>query len=277
MECTPVKYSSREYSASVQSANEMAERLGIYVIDRYNSQASKYLLEYNREKTKLHDAITQISEKTIDFNITAYRQERRRLLKPPPPPDILVPKKILQAVPDNCVLDFGPDNTIMYYGGLKHRKGVIARNSVIENPHKTRTIRPRPFTAVPSSNRRINSTNKSGRNTSLGFVGRSGRLSSLEVSSPRLVQQNSDQRKYKGSDSLLDRNDFDSGESDTEYNHKSSHKWAMPNRSFRALKQLYTYTKEEKQDHTAERFRVMKDKEHLYFKYLEEKVKNFTV
>jgi hypothetical protein len=50
-------------------------------------------------------------------------------------------------------------------------------------------------------------------------------------------------------------------EPDIEYNHKNSNKWEMPNRSFRQLKKLYTYTEEEKPDLTAERFKMMKMRE----------------
>jgi hypothetical protein len=66
-------------------------------------------------------------------------------------------------------------------------------------------------------------------------------------------------------------------EPDIEYNHKNSNKWEMPNRSFRQLKKLYTYTEEEKPDLTAERFKMMKMRENAYFRFLEGKVQEFRV
>ncbi|VDH90983.1 Hypothetical predicted protein [Mytilus galloprovincialis] len=280
MENATQKFTSREYSVPVQAANEMAERLRFGVICRYDEQSSKYLMEYNREKTKTFESLKRISEKTIDFDLDNFRKERKRLLKPPPPPDILVPKKILQAVPANCVLDFGPGNSILYYGGEHFKKGVIARNSVITNPRKRNLNRPRPFTAIPLSIRQPNSAlNRSGRNTSLGIVGNSGRLSSLDFASPS--GRNQSQIFPVGlqrTESLIDnKNEIDEESSHIEYNHKSSHKWQMPNRSFRQLKKLYTYTEEQKPDLTAERFKMMKNRENVYFKYLDDKVKEFHV
>lgn len=283
MENTPSKYVSREYTVPVQAANEMAERVGQDIINRYSEQSSKYLLEYSREKTKMFKTLKQISEKTIDFDIDNFKRERQRLLKPPPPPDILVPKKILQAVPANCVLDFGPGNTIMYYGGSKYKKGVISRNSVITHPHRRNFSRPRPFTAIPAQTRRPKSVplNRSGRNTSLGIAGTSGRNSSLEMSptSPRNTSLRILTSGFHRTDSFLESNNNLNcdAEPDIEYNNKNSNKWEMPNRSFRQLKKLYTYTEEEKPDLTAERFKMMKMRENAYFRFLEGKVKEFRV
>ena len=336
MENTLAKYANREYRVPVQAANELAERLGHDLINHYSEQRIKYLIEFSREKKKMFEILKQISDKTIDFNIDNFKRERKRLLKPPPPPDILVPKKILQAVPVNCVLDFGPGNSIMYHGSSKYKQGVISRNSVLENPHKRNISRPRPFTAIPMQTRRPNpvALDRSGRNTSLGITGTFGRNSSLETPStssdphscnmsrprpftdiPRPTQtrrpnpvafdrsgrntslgitgtsgRNSSLETSSNSSrktrlhvriptSGLHRNNYINcvEEPDIEYNHKNGSKWEIPNRSFRQLKNLHTYTEEEKPDLTAERFKMMKIREKAHFRYLQGKVKEFRV
>jgi hypothetical protein len=278
MENTLAKYANREYRVPVQAANELAERLGHDLINHYSEQRIKYLIEFSREKKKMFEILKQISDKTIDFDIDNFKRERKRLLKPLPKSDILVPKTILQAVPVNCVLDFGTGNSIMYHGGSKYKQEVISRNSVLANPHKRNNSRTRPFTAIPTHTRRPNpvALDRSGRNTSLGITGTSGRNTSLATSSNSSTNT---RLHVRIPTSGLHRNNYINcmEEPDIEYNHKNGNKWEMPNRSFRQLKNLHTYTEEEKPDLTAERFKIMKIRENEYFRHLEGKVKEFCV
>lgn len=284
----------KEFSRPVRAANYLENRLMLERIAKAAHFSKRNQFKYDRELDDLHQLEKTLTVKSLDFDGEEFHRnhEKRRHF-----PFISVPtvEDVLNRVPNNCVLEFGPGNQIINKNPKSRRQDFVQQlgNDRKHTHHLTRHGRQKNevhskytkyFRSQSACHRstKTKSIHQRRPNTSRihtvrepeaprDFSPRSQTLNRLTVNVTSANRPMSNVSRGRQSD--VPEPDYVANECDvvSEDGHKS--------KSYRTLKEMYTYKEDNEPpipDKKIESLKRMKAKEKITFQHLDNRVKAFS-
>lgn len=279
----------KEFSRPVRAANHLENRLMLERIAKAARLSKKNQFKYDREVDDIHQLEKTLTVKSIDFDGEEFHKIHEKQCRVP---NIRVPtvNDILNRVPSNCVLEFGPGNQIIEKTPknkrqMYHQK--VASNDRFSSGFDKSQVHSkyakyfRSKSASPSSTReRMNCQRRP--MTSRGHIREPEMVDELPPRSQsvmRFTTQLTTPNRPISKGVQNRQNDFTEQQSAPQETEDSENEDEHKSKSYRTLKEMFTYKEEDETpvpDKKVESLKRLKTKERITFENLDNRVKAFT-
>lgn len=277
----------KEFSRPVRAANHLENRLMLERISKAARLSKRNQFKYDREVDVIHQLEKTLTVKSIDFDEEEFHKIHEKQCRVP---NIRVPtvNDILNRIPSNCVLEFGPGNQIIEKTPknkrqMYHQK--VASNDRFSSGFDKSHVQSkyakyfRSKSASPSSTReRMNCQRRP--MTTRGHIREPEMVDELPPRSQSVMRFTTQLTTSQRPISRVQNRQIDFTEQsapqeienlENEEEHKS--------KSYRTLKEMFTYKEEDEPpvpDKKVESLKRLKSKERTTFENLDNRVKAFT-
>lgn len=289
----------KEFSRPVRAANYLENRLMLERVAKAAQLSKRNQFRYDREVDDIHQLEKTLTIKSIDFNGEEFHKIHEKHCRSR---DIRIPtvSDILNKIPSNAVLEFGPGNQIVEKRP-KSRKHVFHPNKNVDeryalgfdknlvqskyakyfrsksaSPSSTReraVCQHRPMTSRGHTSQRAEiASQRAEIMEKLTLHGQPLMRLTTKMTDIRPVSTVPQNRFKESLDPSSIQNKCDSLENEDEEEEYKS-------KSYRTLKEMYTYKEEDEKpviDKKLESLKKMKTKERITFQYLDNRVRAFT-
>ncbi|XP_062590077.1 uncharacterized protein LOC134251681 [Saccostrea cucullata] len=288
------KFLYKEFSRPVRAANHLENRLMLERIAKAAHLSKRNHFKYDRELDMIHELEKTLTIKSIDFDGEEFHKdhEKRRHF---PFTKVHTVADILDRVPNNCVLEFGPGNQII-------EKRPKSKRNMYSQPFENDRQHSRPATSqgkqkypavLQKNGKQLRSQSAFQRSTNKlphGLQPRPNTSHSLRKPGPKGGSSPGNQTANRLTINILSLNRPMTGISQTKASDSdgqfctkkgsdSPNEDEHKSKSYRTLKDMFTYKEDNEPpvpDKKVESLKRLKAKEKLTFQSLDCRVKAFT-